>query len=508
MGAIPIKPSPKSTRRAIETAREALASRRAGVHLSRRAASAAPASCRRSSRACWKSSAAPARRSFPSISTSCGAASSASAAASSSGNGRRRSRAAFRSGSASRSHEPTDIHEVRQAVQDLGADAVAGRKQRTAALPRAMIRNCRKAMFRWKIADSTGAELTGGKLLAATLVLRRLLLRHVLDAGREIRRPAAAAVGRQRGRQRRPVAGRPRHRESELHGVAGRAQRVHPPGRHPPRPHQPQGDGEPGRWRSSKTRSTPSSSTSKTCASKVTRGDKLVGALGAYVAPGIHARPHARPAPHPRRRRGDGHLHLRLDRHAQGRDAHAPQHRHQRRGDRPGRPPAAERLAARHRAVLPFARLHGHAVGAAAARHPRRLPLLAARVRGSSPSWPGTRGARSCWPRRRSCAATCGAASRRSWSRWRSSSPAPKSCPSRCATRSSRSSASGRSKATARPSSRRWCRSTCRPAARRVVERRLQGRLRRPARAGRLGEDRRPRNVRRRCRSARPACCW
>ena len=30
-----------------------------------------------------------------------------------------------------------------------------------------MIRNCRKAMFRWKIADSTGVELTGGKLLAA-----------------------------------------------------------------------------------------------------------------------------------------------------------------------------------------------------------------------------------------------------------------------------------------------------------------------------------------------------
>ena len=35
-------------------------------------------------------------------------------------------------------------------MQDLGADAVAGRKQRTAALPRAMIRNCRKALFRWK----------------------------------------------------------------------------------------------------------------------------------------------------------------------------------------------------------------------------------------------------------------------------------------------------------------------------------------------------------------------
>jgi acyl-[acyl-carrier-protein]-phospholipid O-acyltransferase/long-chain-fatty-acid--[acyl-carrier-protein] ligase len=76
--------------------------------------------------------------------------------------------------------QPQDIFEVRQAVQDLGADAMSGRKQRTAALPRAMIRNCRKKLFRWKIADSTGMELTGGKLLAATFVMRRLLFRHVL----------------------------------------------------------------------------------------------------------------------------------------------------------------------------------------------------------------------------------------------------------------------------------------------------------------------------------------
>jgi acyl-[acyl-carrier-protein]-phospholipid O-acyltransferase/long-chain-fatty-acid--[acyl-carrier-protein] ligase len=77
--------------------------------------------------------------------------------------------------------DPTDIYRVRQAVQDLGADAVAGRKQRTAALPRAMIRNCRKSMFRGKLSDSTGMELSGGKLLAAMLVMRRLLRRHVLS---------------------------------------------------------------------------------------------------------------------------------------------------------------------------------------------------------------------------------------------------------------------------------------------------------------------------------------
>jgi acyl-[acyl-carrier-protein]-phospholipid O-acyltransferase/long-chain-fatty-acid--[acyl-carrier-protein] ligase len=77
-------------------------------------------------------------------------------------------------------YNPPDIHVVRQAVQDLGADAVSGRKQRTAALPRAMIRNCRRSMFRGKLSDSTGMELTGGKFLAGTMVMRRLLLRHVL----------------------------------------------------------------------------------------------------------------------------------------------------------------------------------------------------------------------------------------------------------------------------------------------------------------------------------------
>ncbi len=89
-----------------------------------------------------------------------------------------------------------DIFEVRQAVQDLGADAMAGRKQRTAALPRAMIRNCRKKKFTWKIADSTGAELSGGNLLAHILVSRRLLLRHVLrDDDRHVGLLLPPAVG-------------------------------------------------------------------------------------------------------------------------------------------------------------------------------------------------------------------------------------------------------------------------------------------------------------------------
>jgi acyl-[acyl-carrier-protein]-phospholipid O-acyltransferase/long-chain-fatty-acid--[acyl-carrier-protein] ligase len=75
---------------------------------------------------------------------------------------------------------PQSVYEVRNAVQTLGAEAVTGRKQRAMVLPRLMIRKCRRAMFRWKIADSSGQSLTGGQILMRSLILRRLLLREVL----------------------------------------------------------------------------------------------------------------------------------------------------------------------------------------------------------------------------------------------------------------------------------------------------------------------------------------
>jgi 1-acyl-sn-glycerol-3-phosphate acyltransferase len=78
---------------------------------------------------------------------------------------------------------PASIYEVRDAVQRLSAVAVSGRKVRTMALPRTMIRKCRQAMFRWKIADSTGASLTGGQVLMRAMILRRLLLRDLLAYG-------------------------------------------------------------------------------------------------------------------------------------------------------------------------------------------------------------------------------------------------------------------------------------------------------------------------------------
>ena len=78
--------------------------------------------------------------------------------------------------------QPLNIHKLRQAVLDLGAEAVSGRKEHMMVLPRLMLRKCRKSLFRFKMADTTGAELTGGTLLMRTLILRRLLLREVLQA--------------------------------------------------------------------------------------------------------------------------------------------------------------------------------------------------------------------------------------------------------------------------------------------------------------------------------------
>ncbi len=49
-------------------------------------------------------------------------------------------------------------------------------------LPRKFLRMCRAQMMRPKVADSSGMELSGARLLTRTLVLRRLLRRHVLAA--------------------------------------------------------------------------------------------------------------------------------------------------------------------------------------------------------------------------------------------------------------------------------------------------------------------------------------
>jgi acyl-[acyl-carrier-protein]-phospholipid O-acyltransferase/long-chain-fatty-acid--[acyl-carrier-protein] ligase len=76
-------------------------------------------------------------------------------------------------------YEPKDAFEVRAAVAELGVDAVHHRQKPPFIVVREMIRQCRRALFRSKIADSTGANMTGGNVLMRSLILRRLLDRRL-----------------------------------------------------------------------------------------------------------------------------------------------------------------------------------------------------------------------------------------------------------------------------------------------------------------------------------------
>ncbi|MCA9119063.1 MAG: MFS transporter [Planctomycetaceae bacterium] len=77
--------------------------------------------------------------------------------------------------------DPNDVHYIRRVVQDLGANAVRERSEKTVALVETFIRRCKKRCCKVKVADSMGGQLSGGQLLIRTLVLRRLLRRHVLQ---------------------------------------------------------------------------------------------------------------------------------------------------------------------------------------------------------------------------------------------------------------------------------------------------------------------------------------
>lgn len=75
---------------------------------------------------------------------------------------------------------PGDGHQVRQAVQAVGATAVERRASRAGGLGKAFVRTCKRRKRGSKVADSLGNELSGGGLLTRCLILRRLMLRHVL----------------------------------------------------------------------------------------------------------------------------------------------------------------------------------------------------------------------------------------------------------------------------------------------------------------------------------------
>ena len=76
-----------------------------------------------------------------------------------------------------------------------------------------------------------------------------------------------------------------------------------------------------------------------------------------------------------RRRPADDHLHLRLDRPAEGRDAHPSQRRLEHRGRRSDPSAGRRRRAAGHSADLPLVRLHDDDVDGADAAAEGHLPL-------------------------------------------------------------------------------------------------------------------------------------
>ncbi len=77
-------------------------------------------------------------------------------------------------------HRPQSAFEVQDRVQQLGAVAVETSKSHELTPARLFLRSCKKTLRAVRLADSSGVELTGGKLLASVLAMRRVLLREVL----------------------------------------------------------------------------------------------------------------------------------------------------------------------------------------------------------------------------------------------------------------------------------------------------------------------------------------
>ena len=80
-------------------------------------------------------------------------------------------------------NDPSDLHGIRQAVLEVGA--LAGRQRAHDSMQlitKSFIRACKRRKRTSKIADSMGADMTGGETLMRALILRRLLRRHVIAA--------------------------------------------------------------------------------------------------------------------------------------------------------------------------------------------------------------------------------------------------------------------------------------------------------------------------------------
>ncbi len=78
-------------------------------------------------------------------------------------------------------YNPSHAHDVRQVVEYLGTEAADMEKSRRMIPARQFIRQCKRRRSALKIADSSGAELSGIKTLAGSLALKRRLERDVLS---------------------------------------------------------------------------------------------------------------------------------------------------------------------------------------------------------------------------------------------------------------------------------------------------------------------------------------
>lgn len=72
---------------------------------------------------------------------------------------------------------PDNVNDVRLAVEKLGVEASLRRMDHEQIPSRVFLRKCRTSRFKTKVADSAGQEMTGGKLLIATLVVKKVLER-------------------------------------------------------------------------------------------------------------------------------------------------------------------------------------------------------------------------------------------------------------------------------------------------------------------------------------------
>jgi len=67
----------------------------------------------------------------------------------------------------------SSAHEVRQAIQELAAQATAHRKRAGDTLPRRVVRSARRNWSHFAMADSSGRELTYGRMLAGSLLVKK-----------------------------------------------------------------------------------------------------------------------------------------------------------------------------------------------------------------------------------------------------------------------------------------------------------------------------------------------